>query len=249
MSEQSTMSPKMIFWSGFGVGIGVIALIGFVIMLTIMLKGGTIGIPGGKIADNAPAAAVPSGAVPEAPSGVVNPPREDDHIRGNVDAKVAVIEFSDFECPFCKRFHPTMQQLMSEYEGKVSWVYRHFPLISLHPQAPKEAEASECAAELGGNDGFWRFTDRLYEVTPGNNGLDLAELPKIAAAVGLDQAAFESCLNSGKYAEKVNSHYNEAAAAGCRGTPCSIILAGDQKLEVPGAVPYEQLKAMVDSVL
>lgn len=97
---------------------------------------------------------------------------DSDHLRGDPKASVKVVEFSDLECPFCKRFHLTMQQLMEGYSGKVAWVYRHFPLDSLHPKARKEAEASECAAELGGNDGFWAYIDKLFEITPSNNGLD-----------------------------------------------------------------------------
>ena len=97
---------------------------------------------------------------------------DSDHLRGDPKAKVKVVEFSDLECPFCKRFHVTMQQVIEEYDGKVAWIYRHFPLDSLHSKARKEAEASECAAELGGNDGFWAYIDKLFEITPSNNGLD-----------------------------------------------------------------------------
>jgi protein-disulfide isomerase len=78
-----------------------------------------------------------------------------DHIRGNPNAPVKIVEYSDMECPFCKRFHPTMQQTVDEYDGKVAWVYRHFPLDSIHSKARSEAIATECAGELGGNDMFW----------------------------------------------------------------------------------------------
>lgn len=97
---------------------------------------------------------------------------DSDHLRGDPKATVKVVEFSDLECPFCKNFHRTMQQVMEEYSDKVAWVYRHFPLDSLHPKARKEAEATECAAELQGNDGFWAYVDKLFEITPSNNGLD-----------------------------------------------------------------------------
>lgn len=83
-----------------------------------------------------------------------------DHVRGNVNAPITLIEFSDFDCPFCKRFHPTMTQLLDEYPDKVRWVYRHLPLTDLHPNAAKKALASECAAEQGK---FWEFADRLIE--------------------------------------------------------------------------------------
>jgi len=151
---------------------------------------------------------------------------EDDHIRGNPNADIVIVEYSDTECPFCQRFHPTMQQVIDEYgkSGKVAWVYRHFPIISLHPKAPKEAEATECAAELGGNSGFWEYLDELFRVTPANNGLEPAELPRIAERVGLDRAAFETCLASGKYAERVERDYQGAVASGGNGTPYNVFL-------------------------
>ena len=86
----------------------------------------------------------------------VKPVSAEDHIRGNVNAAVKVIEFSDFECPFCKGFHATMKQVMTVHEkdGKIAWVYRHFPLDQIHSKARKEAQAAECAAEQGGNKAF-----------------------------------------------------------------------------------------------
>ena len=112
----------------------------------------------------------------------VRPVSTEDHIRGNPNAEVIIIEYSDTECPFCGRFHETMKQIMNEYgkEGKVAWVYRHSPLDQLHSKAKNESVALECANELGGNDKFWEYADRIYSVTPANNGLDPAELPKIA---------------------------------------------------------------------
>ncbi|MBI2075487.1 MAG: thioredoxin domain-containing protein [Candidatus Harrisonbacteria bacterium] len=174
----------------------------------------------------------------------------DDHILGDLDAPVKVVEFSDPECPFCKRFHGTMQQVVAEYGDKVAWVYRHFPLDSLHPKARKEAEAMECAAELGGNDAFWKYANRLYEVTPSNNGLDPAELPKIAQYVGLDAAKFSACLASGKHAERVAKDYNEAVASGGQGTPYSVVInASGKKTTIPGALPLDSVKAIIDEAL
>src|SRR3989344_8831460 len=129
----------------------------------------------------------------------MKPVTAEDHIRGDINAPVKIVEYSDTECPFCKRFHNTMKQVVAEYGSQVAWVYRHFPLDSLHEKARKEAEATECAAELGGNEKFWAYLDRLMEVTPSNDGLDSAELPKIAAYVCLDVTQFNTCLSSGKY--------------------------------------------------
>jgi protein-disulfide isomerase len=104
------------------------------------------------------------------------PVTDKDHIKGDISAPVKIVEYSDLECPFCKRFHTTMQDVVKSYDGKVAWVFRQFPLAQLHPKAVKEAEAAECVASLGGNAAFWKFIDKVEEVTPGNNKLDEAKI-------------------------------------------------------------------------
>ncbi len=185
-----------------------------------------------------------------------------DHIRGNKDAKIVLIEYSDTECPFCKVYHTTMKKIFDEFGGdnQVAWVYRHFPISygdnPLHKKAAKEAEATECAAEIGGADMFWKYIDELYAVTPSNDGLDLAQLPQIASKVGLDIAKFQTCLDSGKYADKVRASYDESLKAGAKGTPYTLIkykgefipLVNDQG-EGLGALPYEVIKQIVNQLL
>ncbi len=179
--------------------------------------------------------------------------KSDDHVLGNPNADVLIIEYSDPECPFCKRFHTTMLQVMDQYgkSGQVAWVYRHFPLDQLHPKARKEGEALECANELGGNESFWKYTDRLYEITPANNGLDLAELPKIATTVGLDAVKFNACLDSGKYAARVQRDFESGANLGVRGTPYSVIWNRKTGKQMPmnGAYPFENIKTMLGLVI
>lgn len=211
-------------------------------------------LEGGKTSDKAalPSENQPSieGKLSSEQAGKVQKPSENDHIRGSLDAQVFLIEYSDLECPFCKQFHSTAQQAVDEYEGKVAWVYRHFPLDTLHSKADKEAEAAECAFELGGNDGFWKFVDKIFEVTPSNNGLDLARLPTYASQVGLNQTAFKTCLDSGKYKDKVESQYQSGVGAGVSGTPGNFIM--NKKGEVwliPGAVPFETLKQTIEEAL
>jgi len=182
----------------------------------------------------------------------IAPITAEDHIRANPDAPVNIVEYSDTECPFCKRFHPTMQQVMSEYgaDGKVAWVYRHFPLDQLHAKARKEAVALECAGDQGGDDAFWKYTDRLYEVTPSNDGLDPSELPKIAGEVGLDVATFNTCLTSGKFDAHVEADAQNAIATGGSGTPWSVVIGKDgKKYPLSGAQPYESIKQLVDIAL
>lgn len=192
-------------------------------------------------------------AVASAPSPTaLRPIGVNDHIRGNPDAQVLVIEYSDPECPFCKRFHETMQQIIADYgkSGKVAWVYRHFPLAQLHSKALNEAEATECAAELGGNNGFWNYIDELFRITPSNDGLPPSELPAIAERVGLDRAKFEKCLAGGVHEARVADDYANAVATGGTGTPWSIVQSKTgERTTINGAQPYAQVKETIDKLL
>src|SRR3989344_8417606 len=182
--------------------------------------------------------------------GEIAPVTEKDHIVGSRNAPIVIIEYSDTECPFCKTFHTTMHDIVTSYDGQVAWVYRHFPIVQLHSKAPKEAEATECSAELGGNQGFWNYLDKLMETTNSNNSLDPSELPQIASSVGLDVAVFNECLSSGKYAEFVKTSVEEAVKDGARGTPHSIIIAQDgRKILINGAEPIATVKLKIDSLL
>ena len=210
---------------------------------------------GGAGAKVAGEAAVPnnvptSGKLPEDQAKKLRVVIEDDHVRGSRDAKVFIIEYSDLECPFCKSFHPTAQQAVDEYDGQVAWVYRHFPLDTLHSKARTEAMAAECAAEQGGNDGFWSFVDKVYEVTPSNNGLNSDDLPKLAGQVGLNVSAFQTCLDSEKYKEYIESDYQSGVDAGVSGTPGNFVMNDKGEVwSIPGAVPFETLKTTIDEAL
>lgn len=207
---------------------------------------------------NVPSAANPqpssNPAAPNAPT--VSPDKIDkvtaeDHLKGDKNARYQLLEYSDLECPFCKSFHPTAQKILNEYKGQIAWVYRHFPLDPIHSKADKEAEAAECAAELGGNDAFWKYIDKVFEVTPSNNGLDPAQLPQIATQVGLDGNKLKSCLDSGKMAQKVESQYQSGIKVGVSGTPTSVLLdtQTNKASLIPGALPYEQIKSQLDSMI
>ena len=154
----------------------------------------------------------------------------DDHILGNPEAKIKLIEFSDTECPYCKQFHVSLHKIIDTYgkDGTVAWVYRHFPIDRLHKKARKEAEASECAADQGGNDAFWKYIDEVYKRTTSNDELDPAELPKIASEQGLNVTAFNTCLSSGKFSAKINEQIKDANASGGNGTPYSVLILKDK---------------------
>ncbi|MBI4692318.1 MAG: DsbA family protein [Candidatus Terrybacteria bacterium] len=176
----------------------------------------------------------------------------DDHVLGSPEAALTFILFTDFECPFCKRFNVTTKQMMEEYgkQGKILLVFRHFPLDSLHTKSRKEAEASECASDIGGNDKFWQYVDRLFEITPSNDKLELTELPKIAEYVGIDKEKFNECLNSGKFAARVQKDYEDAVASGAEGTPYFVIInKKGEKYPVSGALPYSEIKLILNQLL
>jgi protein-disulfide isomerase len=168
----------------------------------------------------------------------VKPLSDTDYIIGNPNARVKIIEYSDPSCPFCKVFHNTMRKVMSEYgaTGNVAWAYRHYTLdkpdatgFVLHPNAGREAQAMECAGSLGGNEKFWKFTNRLYEITPSvtgqsPKGLDPKELPKIAEYTGINITDFNNCLATEKFKEKVESNFTDGVNIGIQGTPSSIIV-------------------------
>ncbi|BCX16190.1 MAG: hypothetical protein KatS3mg098_419 [Candidatus Parcubacteria bacterium] len=199
--------------------------------------------------DNSLPPSNPAVKIDKGPSKVV-PISSEDHIYGPADASLKIIEFSDTECPFCKSFHPTLKRLVSDYNGKIAWVYRHFPLDSIHPKSRKEAQATECAAELGGNEKFWDYLDKLFEITPSNNNLDPSKLPEIAQIVGLDKNKFQECLESNRYAQKVAQHLQDALNSGGEGTPYSVIISPKGgKYAVSGAIPYQEMKSIIDTLL
>lgn len=171
----------------------------------------------------------------------IRPINSEDHILGNPDASLVVLEYSDTECPFCKIFHETMHKIIKE-NTNITWIYRHYPIPQLHPKASREAEATECAFEQGGNENFWKYIDRLFSVTPSNNGLEEKELTNIAQYIGLNTSSFYTCLESGKYQTKIERDVADGnnAGAGKYGTPFSLIIKDGEIVDmIRGAQPYE----------
>ena len=174
-----------------------------------------------------------------------------DHIYGAPDAPITVVEYSDYECPFCKRFHGTVKQLVDDNPGKVNWVYRHFPLEFHNPGAQKQAEATECAAEQGGNEAFWRYSDLIFERTTSNgNGFPIGNLVPLAEEIGLDASEFGDCLDSGRMAARVAEDYENGVQAGITGTPGNIIVNNNsgERLVQSGAVPLARLRGAVEQL-
>ncbi|MDO8663834.1 MAG: DsbA family protein [Candidatus Wildermuthbacteria bacterium] len=175
----------------------------------------------------------------QAPSKVEITITEKDNIRGNPEAEVTIVEFSDFQCPFCQGFHPTVKQILENYPDQVRWVYKHFPLDLIHPNARPAAEASECAAEQGK---FWEFSDGLLA---NQSRLEKALYEELAQNLGLSMENFKNCFSARKYKDKVETDYQEGIRVGVRGTPGSFI---NGEL-ISGALPYATLKTIIDLAL
>ncbi len=188
---------------------------------------------------------------PETSLSNINEITEDDHVRGNPNAPIIIVEYSDFDCPFCKNFHETMNKVMDNYgpTGQVAWVYRNMPLEGLHPGAPQVAAAAECVAKQAGNDGFWKFADLVFGEREVNEQTNLSRLTEFATTAGADKAAFEACLNSGETKADVDEDFANAISVGAQGTPYSIVMVGDQMGVINGAQQYPTVKQIIDNLI
>lgn len=148
-----------------------------------------------------------------------------DNLTGAVDAELILVEYSDLECPFCKVFHQAMKNVMNKHS--VSWVYRHYPIDSLHDKARPEAEAAACVGKLGGDEKFWQYIDKIFTTTTSNDGLDLAMLPTFATEVGITKEAYDACLTKGEGKAIVEADEATANQIGVSGTPYPILIDTD----------------------
>lgn len=193
---------------------------------------------------------LPQTGDPQKPAEVkpIAPISDVDHRQGdNKTAQLTLVEYSDLQCPFCAQFHPTMEKLKAEYGNKVAWVYRHFPLSQIHPEALPAALASECVASLKGNDAFWNFIDGVF-VNQKTMGAELYRT--LAGKEGVSAADLTACIAKNNSAP-IEASFNEAIAAGGNGTPFTVILDknGNTVGTFPGSLPYESAKAQVDQLL
>lgn len=181
---------------------------------------------------------------PKIATNVVPVDFDRDHIRGSTKATIALIEYSDYQCPFCKRVHPTMQQLLKDYDGKILWVYRHYPL-SFHEKAEPAAIAAECVNEIGGNAAFWKYTDAVFEQQ------ETFDPAAVAAQIGINAAAFDRCVSGGTYKQYVADQLSQGSASGIQGTPGTIVLNFETRENrlVSGAQPIQSFKAAIDALL
>ena len=240
---------KLTFLLGIFIGIAVVSTFAFFFTLVVLLndgeESGNVASADGAVAGQAdvdPGPIPADGAAPQAQANIELIVTIDDNtpIRGNKDAKVTLIEFSDFECPYSSRHEETMKRIVEEFPDDVRLVYKHFPL-SFHNNAQKAAEASECAGEQGK---FWEMHDKLYEAAS-NKELSVEKYKELAKDLGLNTGQFDSCLDDGTYASKVQSDMQVGVAAGVEGTPGTFI----NGTLISGAVPYDSFVTVIQGEL
>lgn len=169
---------------------------------------------------------------------------ERDYIRGNPDAPFTLIEYSDFECSFCKRFHNTAISFIDNNDD-VNWVYRHFPLENHNPLATLQAEAVECAGELNGVDGFWQLTDMISARTrSGGRGMSLDDIKQYAVETGLVASEFNECFDGRRHQQRVQDDLQDGQMAGITGTPGNLLRhnASGEVIVINGAQPLANLE-------
>jgi protein-disulfide isomerase len=175
-----------------------------------------------------------------------------DYILGNPNAPIVMIEYSDYDCPFCKQFHATMQQVMDEYgvSGRVAWVYRQFPLIDLHPNSPQISEAALCVGDIGGNDAFWTFSDTVFDSREETEFTNVTKLAQFAETAGVERMAFMDCMSTDRMMDTLKADMSDGLAAGAaQGTPYTVIKVGNQEATIVGAQPYGVVKGIIDNLI
>ena len=238
-SSQASASPKIFFLLGLLTAISIASMAVDIYLLSA--SGGVVS--GQRVAANV-ANPTPSPAAQPTPDNTPPPVQNfeitaKNHVRGDFKVPITLVEFSDFECPFCEKHFPTVNKILSSYPGKVRLVYKHFPL-SFHQNSQKAAEASECADEQGK---FWEYHDELFKNQQA--GFSVDKFKQWAADLNLDSEQFNDCLDSDKYKNKVQADYQEGGAKGVQGTPATFV---NGKL-VSGALPYESFSQIIDQEL
>jgi protein-disulfide isomerase len=237
-------------------------IFGVVILLGLGFFGGSLWkenklLKAGNLANPTTA---PAGAQPQTPSQPTKGATsvDDDPVLGDKNAPVTIVEFSDYECPFCKRhFDQTLPQLLKNYvtAGKVKIVYRDFPLSFHDPMATKEAVAANCARAQGGDTTYFKYHDEIFTRTTSNgNGLSETDLTTIATDLGLNLNSFNSCLADPAQKDEVQKDVTAASQAGATGTPTFVIgkSTSDGTIDgdlVVGAQPYSVFQAIIDPLL
>ncbi len=218
------------------------------LLLAVVVIAGFFMLRGDGSGGTGTGAATDTGANTQGPVNARSLIEDNDPILGNADAGISIIEFSDFQCPFCARAHTgaLAEFRQSSYfkNGDVNLIYKQFPLNSIHPYAQGAAEASLCAQAQGK---FWEYHDTIFA---NQASLDVASLKQYASQLGLNTGEFNSCLDDGDSESEVNKELAQATAAGGRGTPFFVIVnteTGDAT-SISGAYPWSEFEAAIQSI-
>ncbi len=234
----SSLPSKAAFFFGFMLATGIILIIGCIGLLSILLSGKLPTEIGN-----------PSSNTNSGPVNVTEKTSVDLSSLRNVKGRgdITVIEYTDLECPFCKKFHPLLESVMKDYDTKVRFAVKHFPL-NIHPKARKEALAAECA---GQQKQFFEFVDAIFTTTTSNNTLEESVLFETARQLGLNEDQFKTCVEKESFAQEVSDDALEAQATGATGTPHTLIVGKDGKIitGIRGSVSESQLRKAIDDAL
>lgn len=181
----------------------------------------------------------------------VRPVGQSDYIRGNPNAPILMVEYSDYDCPFCKQYHATMNQIMDEYgvTGQVAWAYRQFPLIKLHPNAQLVSEAALCVGDIGKNEAFWKFSDMIFAERSVNEQTNVTKLVQYAEASGVPVSEYKSCMESDRMKPELEAQITDGFNSGARGTPYTVLIVGNQQAIINGAQPYTTVKGVIKNLI
>lgn len=194
-----------------------------------------------------PTTAAVGNAAPTVSGDSIRKPSASDHIIGSPDAPIVLVEYSDFQCPYCQVIYPTLKRIVSESKGTIALVYRQFPLTSIHPQANPAANASECIAAQLGNDGFWKYTDTVFS---NQAQLSAAYSAQLAKQLGADMTKYNQCIANSTYQKNIDADSKEIQSVGGTGTPYIVVLntKTNKTAIIPGALPYDQAMSVIKSV-
>jgi len=242
MTDQTPMQPVAAspLWRDLLIPVSIV-LAGACVGLGLYFGGGAGSAPAQQLAAEPQQPAAPADT-----SDQIAEVTSADHLKGSLDAPIKIVEFSDFDCPFCSRFHDAMNQIVQNNDD-VAWVYRHFPLEGLHPQARSVSIASECVANVGGEEAFWQFTDGYFEARGNRDATPHGQLiSQLATDAGVDQVAFTRCFENQETNALVQEDIDNAIATGGRGTPWSIIIGPTGKTyQLNGAQPAAVIQQLI----
>jgi protein-disulfide isomerase len=184
--------------------------------------------------------------------GSPRPVDNTDYIFGNPNAPILLIEYSDYDCPFCKQYHETLSRIIEQYgaNGRVAWVYRQFPIAQLHPNSPKLSESALCVGKLGGNKAFWDFSRKLYDSRNIDEFTNVTKIPDYVTETGVSLSDYQACIESGEMKKVVEDSIVDGLNAGAgKGTPYTVVTVGNRQEKIIGAESYDFLQTILSSLI